>query len=49
MLFLFQFSEVGLGGKHPKVDRAFIGDVFKKTIQNYLQRTINWLLILGEP
>ncbi len=48
MLFLFQFSEVRLGTKHPKVDRAFIGDVLKKTIQNYLQRIINWLLTLGE-
>ncbi len=46
--FSFQFSEVGLGGKYPKVDRAFTGDDFKKTIQNYLQRTINWLLTLGE-
>jgi hypothetical protein len=36
MFFLFQFSEAGSGGKHPKVDRAFIGDVFKKTIKNYL-------------
>jgi hypothetical protein len=48
MLFLFQFSEVGFGGKHPKVDRAFIGGDCKKTIQNYLQRTVNWLLTLGE-
>jgi hypothetical protein len=48
MLFLFQFSEAGLGGKHTKGNRAFIGDVLKKTIQNYLRRTINWLLTLGE-
>jgi hypothetical protein len=30
MLFLFQFSEAGLGGKHTKGNRAFIGDVLKK-------------------
>ncbi len=36
-----QFSGIGIGGGHPKVDLAFVYDNFKKIVQSFLQ-TIEW-------